>query len=126
MKNKKYHTVRTVLKYHTVRTVLKYHTVRTVLKYHTVRTVLKYHTVRTVLKFCRKIAKTELTLIPLIHIHDFSLSTIIIKWKTTFGIVTKSNKEIHRNTDKSNTPNTHSWLSTFLAWYRHFNKKWQC
>ena len=70
MKNKKYHTVRTVLKYHTVRTVLKY---------HTVRTVLKYHTVRTVLKFCRKIAKTELTLIPPIHIHDFSLSTIIIK-----------------------------------------------
>ena len=51
MKNKKYHTVRTVLKYHTVRTVPKYHTVRTVLKYHTVRTVLKYHTVRTVLKY---------------------------------------------------------------------------
>ena len=41
MKNKKYHTVGTVLKYHTVRTVLKYHTVGTVVKYHTVRTVLK-------------------------------------------------------------------------------------
>ena len=32
MKNKKYHTVGTVLKYHTVGTVLKYHTVGTVLK----------------------------------------------------------------------------------------------
>ena len=51
MRNKKYHTVGTVLKYHTVRTVLKYHTVRTVLKYHTVGTVLKYHTVGTVLKY---------------------------------------------------------------------------
>ena len=34
MKNKKYHTVGTVLKYHTVGTVLKYHTVGTVLKYN--------------------------------------------------------------------------------------------
>ena len=50
-KNKKYHTVRTILKYHTVRTILKYHTVRTILKYHTVRTILKYHTVRTILKY---------------------------------------------------------------------------
>ena len=32
MKNKKYHTVGTVLKYHTVGTVLKYHTVGTVPK----------------------------------------------------------------------------------------------
>ena len=39
MKNKKYHTVGTVLKYHTVGTGLKYHTVGTVLKYHTVGTV---------------------------------------------------------------------------------------
>ena len=58
-KNKKYHTVGTVLRYHTVGTVLKYHTVRTVLKYHTVGTLLKYHTVGTVLKIphCRDSSK---------------------------------------------------------------------
>ena len=61
MKNRKYHTVRIVLKYHTVRTVLKYHTVVTVLKYHTVRTVLKYHTVRIVLKSNRKTTNTTLS-----------------------------------------------------------------
>jgi hypothetical protein len=32
MKNKKYHTVGTVLKYHTAGTVLKYHTVGKVIK----------------------------------------------------------------------------------------------
>ena len=32
MKNKKYHTVETILKYHTVETILKYHTVETILK----------------------------------------------------------------------------------------------
>jgi hypothetical protein len=32
LKNKTYHTVRTILKYHTVGTILKYHTVGTVLK----------------------------------------------------------------------------------------------
>jgi hypothetical protein len=57
MKNKKYHTVGTVLKYHTVGTVLKYHTVGTVLKYNTVGTVLKYHTVGTVPQSNRQIAK---------------------------------------------------------------------
>ena len=41
MKNKKYHTVETILKYHTVETILKYHTVETILKYHTVETILK-------------------------------------------------------------------------------------
>ena len=41
MKNKKYHSVGTILKYHIVGTVLKYHTVGTILKYHTVRTIPK-------------------------------------------------------------------------------------
>ena len=50
MKNKKYHTVETILKYHTVETILKYHTVA-ILKYHTVETILKYHTVETILKY---------------------------------------------------------------------------
>jgi hypothetical protein len=67
MKNKKYHTVRTVLtsylKYHTVRIVITSYlkiphrqnssNVLSKLKYHTVRTVLtsylKYHTVRIVI-----------------------------------------------------------------------------
>ena len=44
MKNKNYHSVRTVPKYHSVRTVPKYHSVRTVPKYHSVRTVPKLNT----------------------------------------------------------------------------------
>jgi hypothetical protein len=69
MKNKKYHTVGTVLKYHTVGTVLKYHTVGTVLKYHTVGTVPKYHTVGT--KFNRN--KVNIDTLN-IHLHDCALS----------------------------------------------------
>ena len=49
IKNKKYYTVRTILKYYTVRTILKYYTVGTILKYYTVGTILKYHTVGTIL-----------------------------------------------------------------------------
>ena len=48
MKNKKYHTVGTILKYHIVGTILKYHTVGTILKYHTVGIILKYQTVGTI------------------------------------------------------------------------------
>ena len=53
----------------------KYHTVTTVLKYHTVTTVLKYHTVTTVrLKFNRKIAEKGKIDSPNVQIHDRSLS----------------------------------------------------
>jgi hypothetical protein len=62
MRNKKYHTVETVLKYHTAETVLKYHTVETVLKYHTAETVLKSN---------RIIAETETKSIPLMHTCKF-------------------------------------------------------
>ena len=93
MKNKKYHTVKTVLKYHIVGTILKYHAVRTVLKYHTVGTVLKYHTVGTVLKYhivgtvlkyhtVRTVLKSNIKtvkmakLIALTQIHDHLLSCL--------------------------------------------------
>ena len=69
MKNKKYHTVRTILKYYTVGTILKYYTVRTILKYYTVRTILKYHTVRTILKYhtVRTIPNSNIKLISITH-----------------------------------------------------------
>ena len=75
IKNKKYYTVRTILKYHTVRTILKYYTVRTILKYYTVRTILKYYTVRTILKSNIKIVgRGKIDTSNAAQIHDHSLS----------------------------------------------------
>jgi hypothetical protein len=42
----------------------------------------------------------------------------------TVGTIPKSNIKIVAR-GKIDTPNTHKNMTTFLAWYRHFNKKWQ-
>jgi hypothetical protein len=101
MKNRKYHTVETVLKYHTVETVLKYHTVETVIKYHTVETVLKYHTVETVLKYhtvetvpnTKNDIERSNTDIPNAQIYDCVLS-----WYRT-DISIKGSRKLKRNSN---------------------------
>ena len=105
MKNKKYHTVGTVLEYHTVGTVPKYHTIGTVPKYHTIGTVLKYHTVGTVLKY------HTVGTVPKYH----TVGTVP-KYHTV-GTVPKCSKN-RRKRSKIHTPNTQiKWKLTFLASY---------
>jgi len=46
----------------------------------------------------------------------------INKMKTTTNATLSKQFQNRWNKDK----NRHSWPLTFLAWYRHFNKKWRC
>jgi hypothetical protein len=39
------------------------------------------------------------------------------------GTILKSNIKTLVEKGKIETPNTNTWPFTFLAWYRHFNKK---
>ena len=104
MKNRKYHSVGTVLKYHTIGTVLKYHTVGRVPKYHTVGTVLKYHTVGTVLKY-----------------HTVGTVSKSKKNHRNVGKIDTPSKHIYEW--PTSWLNTGTWLVKYISHLRHFSPK---